>query len=317
MTLTAPIIYQQCGMRIRSVVPLDLPASSDAQWDVDVRLGDDIADADQLPPGEVIAEYIAGDHHWYTATTTASSYLLRFRECGEFEVSHDLTDVVVRRATSGRPELMPILLAGTVSAFLLTLGGATVLHASAVAVDGVALAFVGQSGRGKSTVAALMCLGGADLVTDDVLAVSSGPPVTCVGGATELRLRAAAAHLADEQPDRPSRTTADERRAFNPVCAPATPLPLAAIIVPSPSRTARDLHVRRLLPVDAMFTVMSFPRVHGWRLPEVLTNEFTTLSQIANNVPVYEVTIPWGPPFSREIASGLAALARHEPDQRE
>ena len=42
-----------------------------------------------------------------------------------------------------------------------------------------------------------------------------------------------------------------------------------------------------------MFTVMSFLRVHGWRLSEVLTNECTTLSQIANSVPVYEVTIPW------------------------
>lgn len=65
-----------------------------------------------------------------------------------------------------------------------------------------------------------------------------------------------------------------------------------------------------------MFTLMSFPRVHGGRLPEVLTNEFTTLSQIANNIPVYEVTIPWGPPFGTEIAPGLAALAHHEPGEQ-
>ena len=76
------------------------------------------------------------------------------------------------------------------------------LHASAVAVDGIGLAFVGQSGRGKSTVAALMCVDGAELVTDDVLTVDPGPPVRCQGGASELRLRAAAAHLADAHPDR-------------------------------------------------------------------------------------------------------------------
>ena len=57
--------------------------------------------------------------------------------------------------------------------------------------------------------------------------------------------------------------------------------------------SAPGLHVRRLLPVDAMFTVMLFLRVHGWRLSEVLTNECTTLSQIANSIPVYGVTIPW------------------------
>jgi hypothetical protein len=266
-------------------------------------------DSERQSPGEVIAEYVDGEISWYTATTTESSHVLRFPGCGEFVVSQDLTEVIVRRDPNGPHELLPILLAGTASALLLTLRGATVLHASAVAMEGVALGFVGQSGRGKSTVAALMCLAGAELVTDDVLVVDPGPPVTCIGSARELRLRAAAAHLADAQPERPSRTTVDERRTFAPRPAPPGPLPLAAIVIPSPSRTAKEVEFRRLSASDALFTVLAFPRVHGWRRPDVLARDFTTLSQVVSQVPVYDVTIPWGPPFNPEVATVLATLA--------
>jgi hypothetical protein len=102
----------------------------------------------------------------------------------------------------------------------------TVLHASAVALDGVALAFVGQSGRGSSTVAALLCLEGAELATDDVLVVDPSPPVTCTGGAPELRLREGAAVLAESRPHGTTRVTADDRLAFALTPAPPEPLPL-------------------------------------------------------------------------------------------
>lgn len=312
MSEPEPLVYAQCGLLMRSAVALDLPTSGGGQWEVDVRWGDDIVESGGAPAGEVIAEYGDGETTWYTAVETESGYVLRFSECGEFVISADLSEVVVRRDADGRPDLLPILLAGTVSAFLLTLRGVSVLHASAVAVDGVGLAFVGRSGQGKSTLATLMCLAGAELVTDDVLAVDPGPPATCVGGASELRLREAAAHLADAQPDRPSRMTADERRSFAPMSAPAGPLLLAAIIIPSPSRTVTEVELHQLSASDAMFTVMAYPRIYGWRRPDVLTREFTTLGQLANQVPVYHATIPWGPPFSPDVATALITLAQRE-----
>jgi hypothetical protein len=299
---------------IRSAVPLDLPTSTDVRWDVDVRWGPDLVESQGLPPGEIIAEYVSGGANWYTATATPSSYVLRFRDCGEFVVSHDLSEILVRRDPNGRHELMPILLAGTATAFLLTLRGRTVLHASAVAVGGRALAFVGQSGRGKSTMAALMCLGGAGLVTDDVLAVDAGPPVMCIGGAAELRLRDAAAHLAEVEPDSPGRMTVDERRAFAPRLAPPGPLPLGAIVIPSPSRTHTEVDVRRLSVSDATFAMLSFPRIHGWRRTDILTREFQTLARVANQVPVYDAAIPWGPQFDRHMTAVFEALLRPEAD---
>lgn len=308
MSTSGPAVYEQCGLRIRSEVALHLPESAGDRWDVDVRWGMDIHDSAEQPPGEIVAAYESKGETWYTATATEAGFVLRFRECGEFVISADLSEVSVRRDASGRSELLPILLAGTASAFLLALRGETVLHASAVALAGSAMAFVGQSGRGKSTVAALLCLDGAQLVTDDVLTVDSGPPVTCVGGASELRLRTAAAAILDARPDSPSRTTADARRAFSPQPAPSGSLPLTGVVIPSPSRTAQDVEIRRLPPSDALFALLSFPRVHGWRHADVLSRDFTRLSRIVNLIPVYEATIPWGPPFDPEVARILSAL---------
>jgi hypothetical protein len=234
------------------------------------------------------------ENRWYTATSTERGYRMRFHDCGEFAVSADLTEVEIRPDPAGRTEILPILLAGTVSAFILALRGHTVLHASCVAIDGAALAFVGQSGRGKSTVAALMCVGGAQLVTDDVLTVAAGSPVTCVGGATELRLRAAASEIAN---------------ALGLAAAPLGPLPLAGIVVPGPSRTATRVAVRRVDPTTGLFAVLGFPRVLGWTRSDVISRDFAVLSHVVNTVPVYDVRIPWGPPFDPRVAGELAALA--------
>jgi hypothetical protein len=308
-------VYRQCGMLMRSEVSLDLPVTSNERWDVDVRWGPDVLECADPPPGELLAEYVSGDTHWYTLTDTGLGLVLRFKNCGEFVISYDLTEVVIHRDPSGRSELLPVLLAGTASAVLLTLRGATVLHASAVSVDGVALAFVGQSGRGKTTVAALMCLEGAQLVTDDVLAVEVGSPATCIGGATALRLRSSAAHLADRDPLRESYTTVDERRTFSPTAVDGH-VPLGAIVIPSPSRTASMVAVRLLAPSEAVFALLQFPRIHGWRSADVLTRDFTVLSQLVTRVPAYEATIPWGPPFTSQVAQTLSELATL-PDPRQ
>lgn len=297
-----PRVYTQCGIRFRSELPLPLPDAEPGGWDVDVRWGEDLEEASDVPAGELIAAYESGGERWYTGTESESGFRLHVRDCGEFVVSPELDRIEVRRVPGGRVDLLPVLLAGTVTAFVLTLRGHLVLHASAVAFDGTALAFVGQSGRGKSTVAALLCVEGAALVTDDVLVVDPGPPVTCVGGAAELRLREAAASIARSRTDASTRTTADDRLAFAPAPAPPEPLPLAAIVVPSPSRTHERLELRRLEPIDALPALLSFPRVHGWRKPEVLQREFTALAQLSARLPVHEATIPWGPPFAPGLA---------------
>jgi len=63
-------------------------------------------------------------------------------------------------------------LLGPVLGVLLRLRGVTCLHASAVALDGYALAFVGAEGAGKSTTAAAFAQEGHGVLSDDVVALT-------------------------------------------------------------------------------------------------------------------------------------------------
>ena len=40
----------------------------------------------------------------------------------------------------------------------------------------------------------------------------------------------------------------------------------------------------------------------------MLTRDFSVLSTLVNLVPVYDVTIPWGPPFDTSIPRALTEL---------
>ena len=63
-----------------------------------------------------------------------------------------------------------------------------VLHASAVAIDGNVVAFVGEKGEGKSTMAATLYGRGHDLVADDIVAVDMRDRLLVPPGFPQLKL---------------------------------------------------------------------------------------------------------------------------------
>lgn len=79
---------------------------------------------------------------------------------------------------------------GGILATLLRQRGLLVLHACAVAKDGEAVAFVGDSGWGKSTLAEYFCQNGYRLINDDVVALDlSGDRIQVVPGYPQIKLR--------------------------------------------------------------------------------------------------------------------------------
>jgi len=202
--------------------------------------------------------------------------------------------------------MVPLLVGGNALAFVLTLAGECVLHASAVQTNGSVLAFVGAAGMGKSTLAALLCASSATLVTDDLLRLSrDGTGFRCFSGPAEIRLRSNAAELAARLPGVVARPTPDGRVAVR-LEHDARPMPrLDTVVIPRPVRTRTTLAVRRLGPAEALFALFRYPRVAGIRAPEVLENQFRAFAQMATTVPVYEAEIPWGPPFAPRLAEAL------------
>lgn len=183
--------YDAYDLRISSDLELPLRGGPSGPVDVTIRAGEPLsgpgpalrADSDDV----VAAMEIPGTgEYWYVVTTVGAGYLIRVRGLGSFTIDRELR-AIAWAVVPGKQQLAAVMLVGTVLALLLVLRGSLVLHASAVAVAGGALAFTGQSGRGKSTVAALCAAAGAAVVSDDVLLVELDeddrmPPVEATPG---------------------------------------------------------------------------------------------------------------------------------------
>jgi hypothetical protein len=301
--------YHAHGLRIDSDVALALPAAGadrTGPCDLVLRRSPDRPVPEGDPDGELIARATDRDGTaFYSVALDHRRTRLRYPRLCEFVGDTGLQEVSVALAPGRNPGLIPVLAGGMLVALHLRLRGDLVLHASAVRVGGAALAFVGASGMGKSTMATVLCAAGHPLLTDDVLRAQLTPDGVVVHpGSTETRLRDAARPLAS---GRPGRHTADGRLAVMPSSVADGPLPLAACVVPLPSREHDRVQVRRVAGGRALMLLSRFPRILGWRQPTTLAREFEQLADLVGRVRVFEARIPWGPPFAPDLAADLLA----------
>ncbi|MPV38114.1 phosphoenolpyruvate carboxykinase (ATP) [Georgenia subflava] len=304
------------GLTVDSDIDLHQDRPAAGPPDITVRRGARIARTDERPDGRVLLHLDIPERQLFTATQVDDGYVLRFYGTCDFLIDPTLTEVEVRAVDGADADLLGVLVSGTLLSFVLAMRGHPVLHASAVQVGGVAVAFVGASGMGKSTMATLLCAEGGRLITDDVLRLDLGDgPPRCRLGATALRLRKAAGDLSALFDDTPARrVTGDGRDALAMVPATDDLVPLGAIVIPVPQHEA-DLagpELVRLGPKEAIFTLLRFPRIVGWEDPSVLDQQFQELGAIVDSVPVYAARLPWGPPFSatlaRDVLAGLSLV---------
>ncbi|HEX2086604.1 MAG TPA: hypothetical protein VHF89_13050 [Solirubrobacteraceae bacterium] len=213
-------------------------------------------------------------------------------------IGRDLRRVRVH-AAARHEQLAPLLVAGALLGLLLDLRGDVAMHASAIEVDGAAIAFTGPSGSGKTTVAAVACAAGAPLITDDVLRIEVGrrPPV-CHRGATALRLRPHVAALAATPRALATAGTIDGRVALHLPATERDELPLRAVIVPRPTRGAAELVLERLPRPRALAVLASSGRYVGWRSRDGRAAQFHRAATLEEHVPVLAATVPWTDPVS-------------------
>lgn len=89
----------------------------------------------------------------------------------EFLIDRTGREVRARWPPTSTLEDVALYLTGPLLGFLLRLRGVVALHASVVAVDDQAVAFVGPAGAGKSTTAAAFCTRGYPVLTEDIAAL--------------------------------------------------------------------------------------------------------------------------------------------------
>jgi hypothetical protein len=262
------------------------------------------------PGAYVVAELVAPDGRpRYTFSRAANgTTTARFYGLADFVISADHRSVVCHQDPCAPPGFAAMLLEGSVVAYLLSIAGECVLHASAVeVVPGSGVAFIGPSTRGKTTTAALLCAQGLPLLADDILRVLlDRPPPRCGAGARELRLRAGQVDVARMFADiAETRSTADGRIAVRPRATPSPEPVLARIVLPRRQRGAGHVEARRLSIAEAVPVLASTTRIEGWRSPDQIARRFGHAVDLAESVPVFEVTIPWGPPFAATVVGDL------------
>jgi hypothetical protein len=172
-----------------------------------------------------------------------------------------------------------------ISALLGHLRGEITLHSSCVAYQGVAMAFIGESLVGKSTMAALLCRDGArELVSDDLTSLRvEGSSITALPSDSAHSLRPDVAKAFGLDPgDKPKLATAAMRCARDAVR-------LDVIVSLVFDESARTPVLRPMYGAEA-FTALSLSTVRFvLDEPDILRKELDKLSRLAREARCYEL----------------------------
>jgi hypothetical protein len=159
--------YAAYDVRICSDLTLPELEIADGEPDVTITLG-------KVSPVPVP---IGADGSGFWATGDEACYFLE--DVGTFLVRGG-REVVVELAPRAEPGRIRLSILGPVLGILLHQRGHLVLHASCVEIEGRAVAFAGNRGWGKSTIAAALYARGHGIVSDDVTAIDLRLPVPSV-----------------------------------------------------------------------------------------------------------------------------------------
>jgi hypothetical protein len=265
-----PNYYSAYGLRIQSEVALpELAAADPGDGPPDVTLG--LGNVDQ---------FLAS----LDADTEVNS--LEVDSLGRFVVA-DGRQVIVELCSPevSQTKYFRRTVENQVLALLLLQRGLLVLHASAVAVGGRAVVFIGPRGAGKSTTAAAFHTQGYPVLADDIVGVRvDEEPPTVVPGVPQLRLGAEAVTALDiDGAVQPNHDIGPEKwyRQLSPV---SEPLPLAGCYVLEESDS---MAIESLSGTEQFFRFVTHSYRHGFLTDSDMTpTGFEQCAAVVERVPV-------------------------------
>lgn len=285
--------YVAYGLGIRSDLPLPELVPGEAAADVVVRLGK----VDRSPPEATGAE-------GYSEITVEDAYLF-WEKVGAFLVRGG-REIIVEPAPEVEERVLRLYFLGPILGILLHQRGWLVLHASAVAIDGGAVAFLGGPGWGKSTTAAALHARGHGIVADDVTAVRLDMDhPTVFPGFPQLKLwpEAAISSFGDDLQSLPRLHPDLEKRARRVARSfPSAPLPLRCIYVLAEDESR---WIEPLPPQDALVELVRHSYVA--RLLQdadsaELSSHFLQCSSVIKTVPIRRLRRPKHLPALSDLA---------------
>jgi Coenzyme PQQ synthesis protein D (PqqD) len=246
-----------------------------------------------------------------------NGYVLRFPDLADFEIAADSFLVRCTPVPSVPEESVVHLYRNQVLPLILSKKGKLVLHGSAVETDGFAVAFLGASGRGKSTLAASFAVDGCPFLTDDGLVLE----------------RANSAYLVI--PSHPSlRLWEDSRGALLPLDTPTAPpvhyttkcrfVAGSKLGYCNQSRLLRamyflgegqaaDIAIQRLNPATALNCLIQHSFILDVEDRPGVSAHFDRLSKLANEAACFHLDYPR---CYETLLAVLRAIRAHAANQR-
>jgi hypothetical protein len=207
------------GLGIISAVPLPELVHEDRHIDVRIRFGN-----------VMCTECSCDNTRWFGITGNEGHL---HHQIGTFRVRNG-DEITISPARDADESELRLFLLGPALALLLHQRGQLVLHASAISIGDQAVAFLGEHGWGKSTLAGALYARGHTIVADDVVAVhAADTQPTVYPGFPQLKLwPEAVRQIGGEPADLPRLHRRYEKRAYPAHRGFSTrPLPLRCIYV--------------------------------------------------------------------------------------
>jgi hypothetical protein len=287
--------YIAFGLRIHSALPLpELMVASEGPADLVIR------------PGRVDPPVVKEADTDRCFRLSSEEAVLSWDTVGSFQVRGG-TEILVEALPGVEERLLRLPLLGMVMSVALHQRGILSLHASAVAIEGQGVAFVGRSGRGKSTLAAALAARGHALAADDLVALDLNPvtgPHILPGFPQVKLLPEAAVSLGEDPETLPLLASGISKRARRLEAGFSTqPLPLQRIYL---LRSGGEMEASPLRPQEAVPQLASHSYVPVSFRRSLTTSDvaahFRQCVELASRMPVYWLTRAPEPTLLGEVA---------------
>jgi len=285
------------GLSIRSHWPLPYPAGPHGNYEqVELYEGSPALFASAAAnAAHCLAPTMAFRH----ARLQDGTDYLQWSGLFEFVISTDGQRIAGRCSRKTAIESFHTHLLGQVISFALLKKRIEPLHATVVVFDGAAVAFLGDSGYGKSSLAAACLHAGARLLTDDLLVIKymgerwlafPGPPrIKLFRESAEMYLgaRAVGVHLYG-----PTSKLVIPIRSDQAVQAPIPLKRIFRLRRPTERATSNRVTIRRRSRRQAFLDLITNTYNAAIRNPDRLSSQFRFASQLAASIPVKSLVFP-------------------------
>jgi hypothetical protein len=265
---------------------------------VNIRLGK--APASIAAPLATTDSYEANDTEFLLRLAGVATYYVR-----------DGAEVVVD-PEAGAPELdLRSYLMGNLFAVLCHQRGLLPLHASAIATPRGAVAFLAQSGGGKSSMVAFLSRRGHRVLADDICLIDPAAPQDrrVLPVAPWLKLWSTTLDAMGESSRGLSRIFSDDEKYRYALEEPEAPTPLAELILLERAEPEAEVSFERLAPVHALHAMLDLT-YQSWLVRAMgrTENYFLRCGEALAGARVVRMRRPWG--FDA-MEGTIAALEAH------